>query len=336
MDNLIFIWKRSIGGSQIRAKFLSENLSNSELIEIENFASNRYRDLKILNYIIVIIRLRTYLKNRDFKRLICFGIFPTKIVFWSKLFSFKRGLVHFHEITTPLLALRYSRFGIRKYLDLFSRFIYYNLCEEVSANSLKGVSEVSMMSFNKNVLYFPPVLVQKTSQQEMILNKYVLAYGRLIVSKRFDLLIRCYSKSSQKLPLYIVGDGPERIKLVKLVEKLKLETRVFIFSSETDVLNKFVDALFVFHLSLYEGMSNAVLESIFGGRICVISYGSSELIYLKKHLNDILYFVNTEYEIIDLFEKIFGFNFYYPDYNLLNSFNPTNTSLKVIQNICNK
>lgn len=336
MDNLIFIWKKSVGGAQIRAKFLSENLPNIELIEIETFASNRYRDFRILNYIVVIIRLRTYLKNRDFKRLICFGLFPAKIVFWSKFLSFKSGVVHFHEITTPLLALRYSRFGIRKYLDLFSRFFYYNLSEELSANSLTGVCELSKMSFNKNVLYFPPVLVHKTSQQNMISNKYVLAYGRLIVSKRFDLLIRCYSKSSQKLPLYIFGDGPERTKLVKLVEKLKLETRVFIFPSISDVLNKFIDAVFVFHLSLYEGMSNAVLESIFGGRICVISYVSNELIYLKKHLNDRINFVSTEDEIIDLFEKCFGYDLYYPDYNLLSLVNPTDNSLEVIQSICTK
>lgn len=58
---------------------------------------------------------------------------------------------------------------------------------------------------------------------------YILSARRLYYSKGVDILIKAFSKISQKYPgldLYIIGDGPEETKLKQLVGKYSLKKRV--------------------------------------------------------------------------------------------------------------
>lgn len=55
---------------------------------------------------------------------------------------------------------------------------------------------------------------------------YVLAIGRLVPQKGFDLLIEAFSKAGLDLELLIAGEGPERESLERLVRELKLEKSV--------------------------------------------------------------------------------------------------------------
>ena len=49
-------------------------------------------------------------------------------------------------------------------------------------------------------------------------HEYVLAVGRLIDEKGFDLLIKCYSLIDGEKPnLIILGEGPERKKLENII-----------------------------------------------------------------------------------------------------------------------
>jgi glycosyltransferase involved in cell wall biosynthesis len=58
---------------------------------------------------------------------------------------------------------------------------------------------------------------------------YVLAVGRLVEKKGFDLLIRAFASVSKEFPqieLLIAGDGEERAKLESEIRDLRLENRV--------------------------------------------------------------------------------------------------------------
>lgn len=56
---------------------------------------------------------------------------------------------------------------------------------------------------------------------------YILALGRLVKSKNYELLIRAFASSGVKSNLVIAGDGPEREALQKLTVDLHVADKVF-------------------------------------------------------------------------------------------------------------
>lgn len=79
-----------------------------------------------------------------------------------------------------------------------------------------------------NPVQFPelpeePVTAQTLAARDNI----VLAVGRLVAGKRFDLLIRAFAGiAAHRASLVIVGEGPERARLQRLIADLGLSDRV--------------------------------------------------------------------------------------------------------------
>lgn len=86
-----------------------------------------------------------------------------------------------------------------------------------------------------------------------------------IVQKRQDLLIYAFDKIKDELPnydLYFYGDGPDGERLMDIVSELGLEDRVF-FKGVTSDLESSIGQAKLFVLSSdYEGIPNAIIESM--------------------------------------------------------------------------
>jgi glycosyltransferase involved in cell wall biosynthesis len=94
--------------------------------------------------------------------------------------------------------------------------------------------------------------------------KIILYTGRLSREKGVDFLIRAYATLpvSVLTRLYILGDGPDRQRLLGLIEQLHLGNRVFMISSVDDV-SSFLKISDVFVMpSRFEGLSNSILEAM--------------------------------------------------------------------------
>jgi len=92
----------------------------------------------------------------------------------------------------------------------------------------------------------------------------VLYLGRLVFSKRADLLLRAFAGLGQKsaAKCIIVGDGPEIDNLQTLAEKLGLGVQVR-FMGPVDNVRDFYWSSDVFVIpSMYEGLSVGLLESM--------------------------------------------------------------------------
>jgi glycosyltransferase involved in cell wall biosynthesis len=144
---------------------------------------------------------------------------------------------------------------------------------------LYGGIELNLFTFTKRVL---PV------DDEII----ILSVGRLVEKKGFDTLIKAFRKIHSKNPrtsLHIIGTGPNREKLLSLIEELDISHAVFL----RDVMNspQFAEELKKAHIFCLasqtaqdgdvEGIPNAIKEAMASG-IPVVSTmhaGIPELIH---------------------------------------------------------
>lgn len=97
-------------------------------------------------------------------------------------------------------------------------------------------------------------------------NKYILAAGRLVKQKGFDVLIEAYNylrnKYNKNIMLLILGDGPEKIFLKKKVKEYGLESSIII---QGHVENPFpyLKKAEVFVLSSrWEGLPTVLIEAL--------------------------------------------------------------------------
>jgi len=95
--------------------------------------------------------------------------------------------------------------------------------------------------------------------------KYLMSMGRLVRAKRFDRLILAYKKSGVNMPLYIFGSGGKKGQLVRLIEKLDLKDKVFIFDYISNPFPYLKNAHAFILSSDFEGFANVLIESLICG-----------------------------------------------------------------------
>lgn len=118
--------------------------------------------------------------------------------------------------------------------------------------------------------------------------KYILFLGRYdIGQKGIDLLLKAYSKVHKKvLPMLMVGVGPDKEKIERLIKNLKLQNKVTLsgpaYGKEKDeILSK---ALFVAFPSRHEGFSLFSLEALASG-LPLVSFDIPSLSWTNEKVN---------------------------------------------------
>lgn len=97
------------------------------------------------------------------------------------------------------------------------------------------------------------------------LGKVVIAVGRLVRLKGFDVLIEAFSQCVASRPewrLVILGEGPERGALEKLLRERNLADRVELPGRVQDVFPILSKTAFFVLSSRYEGFPNALIEAM--------------------------------------------------------------------------
>ena len=101
--------------------------------------------------------------------------------------------------------------------------------------------------------------------------RYLLAFGRLVYQKGFDLLLRAFALVASDHPdvdLVIAGDGEQGLNLQMEAEELKLAARVFFTgrASPVEVVKLLNGCLFVVVSSRWEPYGITALEALAGGK----------------------------------------------------------------------
>ncbi len=93
---------------------------------------------------------------------------------------------------------------------------------------------------------------------------YILAVGRLVPQKGFDLLIRAWSANFKKYPykLIILGEGPERETLRSLATFLDIQDHLIMPGFQENPFSYMGHAKLFVLSSYYEGLPNVLLQAL--------------------------------------------------------------------------
>lgn len=149
-------------------------------------------------------------------------------------------------------------------------------------------------SFLSNVYVIPNFIIaaEESSNNYKHQNKTIIASGRLVHQKGFDLLIKAFAQLGNEFSdwkLVIYGEGKQRKELEQLINKSALNNRVKLPGMVADLTDKLKNASIFVSSSRYEGLPLVTLEAMSLGLLCISSdiSGSNEII--QHQVNGILF-----------------------------------------------
>ena len=296
--------KKSFGGSEkvtfIINNFLNERYSNPDIFSLTSNSDNIKRELckesKIYTSFIQSLpfgktNVQRYLPFLPYA-IEQFDLRKYNLVI-SSSHAFAKGVLtspeqlHISYVHTPM---RYSWDQMQTYLKQSSlskygleipiRFILYKLREwdyyssqrldYVIANSNFTSRRIKKYWGLESEVIHPPVDTKRFKFNESR-GDYYLSVNRLVPNKRIDLLVKAFNKLG--LPLIIIGDGPERLKLEKIANSnIKFLRRI----SDREVEN-YMSKCKAFIYAGIEDFGIAPVEAMASGSP-VIAYGKGGIL----------------------------------------------------------
>jgi len=125
-------------------------------------------------------------------------------------------------------------------------------------------SDAKNYLFHKNVKLIPNSLSFIPDKQSKLLNKRILAVGRLTYQKGFDLLINTISIIKNECngwELVIIGSGEEEDRLKIKIKDLNLEDIIKIFPPTDNIMQEYLKASVFVLSSRFEGLPMVMLEA---------------------------------------------------------------------------
>jgi glycosyltransferase involved in cell wall biosynthesis len=193
-----------------------------------------------------------------------------KVFFYRQL----RVVINVHDVTSQILEhsklRRFERFLLKRLI----RFCYpwADAIVAVAQGIKRDLIESFGVPADKIVVIYNPIDVHRVRSRaaEPVIHPWfadrsmplIIAVGRLVKLKGFDLLIRSVAQLSIPARLAIIGDGEERAALECLVTQLGLTDRVVLLGFQENPWKYMAQAdLFVLS-SLTEGMPNVIGEAM--------------------------------------------------------------------------
>jgi rhamnosyl/mannosyltransferase len=137
-----------------------------------------------------------------------------------------------------------------------------------------------LRKFKSKVKVIPPFLkkrkILRTDVKKKIKGKYrILSIGRLVQYKGFDVLIRAAALIHDNCKIIILGDGPEKEKLINLINKLNINSKVKILSNIKDTQKYRIidssDLIVLASINRAESFGISMLEGIQAGKPGIVS-----------------------------------------------------------------
>ena len=257
--------------------------------------------------------------------------------FWDKAIkSYKPDIVHVHisellcSTLKPIISnnvaikfdtlhsnpLRYKGKKLRYVKKAFHSFDFIPICvtneQAILATNHYGIKRYEVVRNGIDIDLIKSKIISKLDARKKYgLNSkdfVIIGVGRLNVIKRFDFLIKVfniYQKNNENAKLLIAGDGPEKKKLMKLVESLDLKEKVFFLGNLDDVISLYCAADMHCVTSKSESASLTLLETQICGLKSLISSG----VPIESVFSDLVSQLPENSSINDWANEIDNFNY---------------------------
>lgn len=168
-----------------------------------------------------------------------------------------------------------------------------------------GVAKEKISVIYNGVEFIPSKLTKEEARKKLgITGNVLFSWGRLVPWKGFRMLIKIMPRLTEInsfFKLIIVGDGPDRALLEKMIRNMGLERKVLLpgRKSQSEVAD-YLAASDIFILnSGYEGFSHQILEAMTAGVPSIVSSsgGNKEIIHQGE--NGFMVKYNDEFNIIE-------------------------------------
>lgn len=320
---LLFIIESLGGGGAQNAlsKLISEFQNNNLKLTLLTFKSKKYDKFflnksvkriilpknnevsslifRILNNIGFIFKLRKLLKKSQYEVIFSFITATNLLVIIASLGLKKRIVISERN------DIELQNLSIYKKLLRILFYRYASLVTSNIQNSLTAMEKYvkkNKLIFLPNPVSLPRNLKTKTDHRK----KFILSIGRLNKQKGYDLLLNAFYEfikipSFEDWHLYILGEGPEKEYLDKIIFNLNLAGSVHL-KGYSDPIKYLKKASIYVQSSLFEGMPNSVLEAMTFKVPVILNSQIRGIKYLAKDKFSCLYFENNKN---DLCKKLF-------------------------------
>ncbi len=172
-----------------------------------------------------------------------------------------------------------KRFG--KNLEKYD--VVVAICDEMKEElqkTYKNISNKIVRIYNpfnfKRILNLSENKEELTEKElELIKDKYIVAVSRLDTKQKdYNTLIKGFKMAKEEgieEKLYIVGDGPDRKKIEKLIEQNGLESEILLIGRKKNPYVWMKNSEFYVHSSNYEGLPTVLIEAMICGKIVISS-----------------------------------------------------------------
>ena len=132
----------------------------------------------------------------------------------------------------------------------------------------------------------------------------LLTVGRLVTQKNFSYLISEFKNTESYLEIDIVGDGPDREKLIEEAKKQKVKLNLLGSLQNEELLKLYKEYKFFISTSLFEGNPKSLLEAMGSGCIVIASEINNHVEIISDLKNGFLFEIKKN-NLLKKFELIY-------------------------------
>ncbi len=230
-----------------------ENVFNiSEQVEIEYLNIKQDKGVNLCRKIRSIVSVRRYFKN-TFQQtfLLGMGTYPSILI---ALIPSKDQLIK--------IGCQHGSYSSVKYFWFVLRWILFRRLNTIV--SLTNHDLQRFQKLNKNVHVIPNSISFSPDQPADLKNKTILSIGRMDYPKGYDLLLKVFSRfciQNKEWKLRIIGDGPMRNKIKKIIDLKGLSERISILPVSNEIIKEYMNASLFILTSRSEGFPMVLLEA---------------------------------------------------------------------------
>lgn len=196
-----------------------------------------------------------------------------------------------------------------KHLEILRNLLYHKAtgilaqteyCKDYFKGSLYKKTDVIF-----NPVIMPEEMIGSAIRTEK--KKVIATAARLAPQKKQDMIIRVFAKFHESHPDYslkIFGEGAERENLTKLASDLGIANYVELPGSVKDLWVRLQSTNMFVMTSLFEGMSNSMIEAMCLGVPCISTKVSGAVDLIDSGKNGVLIELNDENALYDAMMRI--------------------------------